>query len=84
MNLFSLIKMIFGVKTVLGYEEVHVPALRPKPFKEGEKLVDIQDLPAYAQPAFKGFSHLNRIQSKVQKSALESDENMLICAPTVN
>ncbi|XP_075249167.1 U5 small nuclear ribonucleoprotein 200 kDa helicase-like [Convolutriloba macropyga] len=65
-----------------GYEEVHVPALRPKPFKEGEKLVDIQDLPAYAQPAFKGFSHLNRIQSKVQKSALESDENMLICAPT--
>ena len=60
-----------------------MPALKQKPYKEGEKLVAINDLPAYAQPAFKGFTHLNRIQSRVQKSALESDENMLICAPTV-
>ena len=60
-----------------------MPALKPKPFRDSEKLVPISELPAYAQPAFKGFSHLNRIQSRVQKSALESDENMLICAPTV-
>ena len=42
----------------------------------------IDKLPAYVQPAFEGFKSLNRIQSKICKSALESDENLLICAPT--
>lgn len=34
------------------------------------------------QPAFDGFKSLNRIQSRICKSALETDENLLICAPT--
>jgi pre-mRNA-splicing helicase BRR2 len=38
-----------------GYEEVHVPALKPKPFGETEKIVNIEALPDYAQPAFDGF-----------------------------
>lgn len=49
-----------------GYEEVHVPALKPKPFKENEKLWNIDEMPEWAQPAFKGMKSLNRIQSRVR------------------
>lgn len=65
-----------------GYEEVHVPALKPKPFAENEKLHPIEQLPKYVQPAFEGFKTLNRIQSRLYQTALESDENLLLCAPT--
>ncbi|KAJ8667090.1 hypothetical protein QAD02_008752 [Eretmocerus hayati] len=65
-----------------GYEEIHVPALKPKAFSEGEKLIPIGDLPKFAQPAFEGFKTLNRIQSRLQKCALDEDENLLLCAPT--
>ncbi|EJW85261.1 U5 small nuclear ribonucleoprotein helicase [Wuchereria bancrofti] len=65
-----------------SYEEVHVPALKPKPFEENEKLVAITDLPKYAQPAFEGFKTLNRVQSRLCDSALKSDEHLLLCAPT--
>lgn len=65
-----------------GYEEVHVPALKPKPFGSEETLVPIENLPKYVQPAFEGFKNLNRIQSRLHKAALESDENLLLCAPT--
>ena len=65
-----------------GYEEVHVPALKPKPFAENEKLVTIESLPGYAQPAFEGFKSLNRIQSKLYSACMESEENLLLCAPT--
>jgi pre-mRNA-splicing helicase BRR2 len=69
--------------TFEGYEEVHVPALKPKPYSEEESLVPIDKLPKYVQPAFEDFKTLNRIQSRLQKSCLESDENLLLCAPTV-
>ncbi|XP_054265192.1 U5 small nuclear ribonucleoprotein 200 kDa helicase isoform X1 [Macrosteles quadrilineatus] len=65
-----------------GYEEVHVPALKPKPFGPEETLIPIDKLPKYVQPAFEGFKTLNRIQSRLHKTALESDENLLLCAPT--
>jgi pre-mRNA-splicing helicase BRR2 len=61
---------------------VHVPALKPKPFDDEEKLMPIEKLPKYVQPVFAGFKTLNRIQSRIWKAALESDENMLLCAPT--
>ncbi|VVC86803.1 unnamed protein product [Leptidea sinapis] len=64
------------------YEEVHVPALKPKPFEETETLLPVEKLPKYVQPAFEGFKTLNRIQSRISKAALESDENLLVCAPT--
>ena len=67
-----------------GYEEVHVPALRPKPFENDESLLNIDRLPKYAQPAFDRFKSLNRIQSRLFKAAMESDENLLLCAPTVS
>lgn len=61
---------------------MHVPALKPKPFKEGEKLRKIEDLPEWAHPAFSGMTELNRIQSRVCDTALKTAENMLLCAPT--
>ncbi|WIA19957.1 hypothetical protein OEZ85_005838 [Tetradesmus obliquus] len=68
--------------TKKGYEEVHVPALKPKPYADGEKLVAIGELPEWAQPAFGGMQSLNRVQSRVCDTALYSSENMLVCAPT--
>jgi pre-mRNA-splicing helicase BRR2 len=65
-----------------GYEEVHVPALKPKPFADDEALVQISDLPEWAQPAFAGMKTLNRVQSRVLDCALFSPENLLLCAPT--
>lgn len=46
-------------------------------------LVATEKLPKYAQAAFEGFKNLNRIQSKLFKAAMETDENLLVCAPTV-
>uniref|UniRef100_A0A8C5CI20 Small nuclear ribonucleoprotein U5 subunit 200 n=1 Tax=Gadus morhua TaxID=8049 RepID=A0A8C5CI20_GADMO len=67
-----------------GYEEVHVPALKPKPFADDEVrvLLGIDKLPKYAQAGFEGFKTLNRIQSKLFKTSMETDENLLVCAPT--
>lgn len=65
-----------------GYEEVHVPALKPKPFGEKEELVKIETMPEWAQPAFQGMKALNRVQSRVYDAALFSARNLLLCAPT--
>ncbi|XP_023803797.1 U5 small nuclear ribonucleoprotein 200 kDa helicase-like, partial [Cyanistes caeruleus] len=65
-----------------GSQEVHVPALKPKPFGADEQLFSVEKLPKYAQAGFEGFKTLNRIQSKLFRAALESDENLLLCAPT--
>ncbi|XP_042508721.1 DExH-box ATP-dependent RNA helicase DExH12-like [Macadamia integrifolia] len=65
-----------------GYEEVHVPALKPKPLASGEELIKISVMPDWAQPAFKGMTQLNRVQSKVYETALFTAENVLLCAPT--
>lgn len=65
-----------------GYEEVHVPALKPKAFDLNEELQPVENLPKYVQPVFEGFKTLNRIQSRLWKTALETDENLLLCAPT--
>ena len=48
-----------------------------------QKLVPITDLPEFARAAFDGYQSLNRIQSRLSKTALQSDENLLLCAPTV-
>ncbi|KAM7481884.1 hypothetical protein LguiB_006467 [Lonicera macranthoides] len=65
-----------------GYEEVHVPALKPKPLAPGEELIKVSAMPDWAQPAFEGMTQLNRVQSRVYETALFSAENILLCAPT--
>uniref|UniRef100_A0A8C3UDX9 Activating signal cointegrator 1 complex subunit 3 n=1 Tax=Catharus ustulatus TaxID=91951 RepID=A0A8C3UDX9_CATUS len=47
-----------------------------------QQLVSVEKLPKYAQAGFEGFKTLNRIQSKLFRAALETDENLLLCAPT--
>lgn len=64
-----------------GYEEVHVPAIRPI-IPPGETLVYVNSLPAWCLPAFEGIKTLNRIQSKMLNTALFGSENLLLCAPT--
>lgn len=64
-----------------GYEEVHVPAIRPV-IPVDEVLTPISSLPSWCQPAFAGVKHLNRIQSKMLTSTLFGSENILLCAPT--
>ncbi|KCV68921.1 hypothetical protein H696_04341 [Fonticula alba] len=65
-----------------GYEEVLVPYSQPAPLAAGEELVPISSLPAWAKDAFPSATSLNRVQSRVFPCAFQSDENMLICAPT--
>ncbi|RKP06269.1 hypothetical protein THASP1DRAFT_18681 [Thamnocephalis sphaerospora] len=65
-----------------GYEEIHVPAPKAKPFSANERLVPIADMPEWARVAFAGTKKLNRVQSRVFPVAFGEDENMLLCAPT--
>ncbi|KAK9181778.1 hypothetical protein WN944_024917 [Citrus x changshan-huyou] len=65
-----------------GYEEIQVPAMKPKPLDPNEKLIKISEMPEWAQPAFKGMTELNRVQSRVYKTALFSANNILLCVPT--
>jgi pre-mRNA-splicing helicase BRR2 len=65
-----------------GYEEIYVPALKPKPMGTGERLIPIGDLPEWCWSAFAGMKSLNRVQSRLCSFALESSSNLLLCAPT--
>ncbi|KAL4189933.1 hypothetical protein AMTRI_Chr08g209540 [Amborella trichopoda] len=65
-----------------GYEEVHVPALKPTHMIPGEELIKISVLPEWAQPAFSDMKQLNQVQSRVYETALFTPENILLCAPT--
>jgi len=65
-----------------GFEEVHVPPLKQKPFTGGESLINIDEMPEWMHPAFKGMNSLNRIQSRIYSTAIGKDINLLVCAPT--
>ncbi|KAJ2079560.1 Pre-mRNA splicing [Coemansia sp. RSA 988] len=73
-----------AVKTTMaGYEEIRVPAPEKLPAPGvDDALVDLGELPEWTHAAFAGVSELNRIQSRVYPTAFNSDDNMLICAPT--
>ncbi|CAN6845770.1 unnamed protein product [Brassica oleracea] len=64
-----------------GYDELNVPWVSKK-VDINEKLVKITEMPAWAQPAFKGMQQLNSVQSKVYETALFKEDNILLCAPT--
>ncbi|XP_042668501.1 activating signal cointegrator 1 complex subunit 3 [Centrocercus urophasianus] len=64
------------------YEEVKIPHSEPMPIGIEEKIVYIKDFDEIGQLAFKGMKRLNRIQSIVFETAYNTNENMLICAPT--
>lgn len=68
------------------YDVITVPAPPGPPSLESsnERLVSISEMPEWAQAAFPSgeTQALNRIQSKIYPKAFESDENLLLCAPT--
>lgn len=66
-----------------GFEQVHIPApVRAAPVGRCP-LIDVATaLEPWALPAFSGIKRLNRIQSEVFEAAYNSQENLLICAPT--
>lgn len=63
-------------------EEVTVPPPNLPPPKATEKPVLIRNLPPLARGCFPGYTSLNRMQSIVQPIAMNTNENMLVCAPT--
>ncbi|XP_044063670.1 activating signal cointegrator 1 complex subunit 3 [Siniperca chuatsi] len=64
------------------YEEVEIPPNEPMPIGFEEKPVYISELDEIGQLVFKGMKRLNRIQSVVFETAYNTNENLLICAPT--
>ncbi|CAH0402336.1 unnamed protein product [Chilo suppressalis] len=64
------------------YEEVIIPKNDPTPLEIGNKRVPISDMDEIGQMAFENIKELNRIQSVVYQTAYNTNENLLICAPT--
>jgi len=70
-------------KKFKGYEEIHVPAPKPRPRDPDEaKNIPTSALPEWARPGFGSSKELNRIQTQCFPTAFNDDGNMLICAPT--
>lgn len=63
-------------------EEFNIPVSVPAPIRTNEKTITIDMFEPWIQPAFKGYKGLNRVQSIVHPIAFETNENMLVCAPT--
>ena len=64
------------------YDEYSIPAAKVGTLGIGRKLVEISEMDGLCKRTFKGYKSLNRMQSLVYKVAYETNENMLICAPT--
>uniref|UniRef100_A0A6Q2ZC08 Activating signal cointegrator 1 complex subunit 3 n=1 Tax=Esox lucius TaxID=8010 RepID=A0A6Q2ZC08_ESOLU len=64
------------------YEEVEIPPSEPMPISFEEKPIYISELDEVGRLVFKGMERLNRIQSIVFETAYNTNENLLICAPT--
>ncbi|KAI9314045.1 Sec63 Brl domain-containing protein [Dichotomocladium elegans] len=64
------------------YEEITIPVPETAPVRSHERRVGINELDNLARNAFKAYESLNRIQSIVYPVAYETNENMLVCAPT--
>lgn len=64
------------------YEEITIPATKVGTVRAGESLVRIKEMDTICQNTFKGYKHLNRMQSLVYPVAYKTNENLLICAPT--
>ena len=64
------------------YDEYSIPAAKVGTLGVGRKLVEISEMDGLCKRTFKGYQSLNRMQSLVYRVAYETNENMLICAPT--
>ncbi|KAG0141983.1 hypothetical protein CROQUDRAFT_98108 [Cronartium quercuum f. sp. fusiforme G11] len=64
------------------FEEILIPAAQKVPMRQNESLIEINSLDFISRQSFHGYSTLNRLQSAVFSVAYNTNENMLICAPT--
>ncbi|KAG0300672.1 hypothetical protein BGZ98_008986, partial [Dissophora globulifera] len=64
------------------YEEITIPIAKQAPRRLTEKIIMIEDMDTLCSTTFKAYSSLNRIQSIVYPVAYETNENLLMCAPT--
>ena len=69
-------------RTFKGYEEIHVPAPKPRRGADEPNNMPTSELSDWARQGFGSSKELNRIQTKCFPTAFNSDDNMLICAPT--
>ncbi|KAL6715877.1 Pre-mRNA-splicing helicase BRR2 [Lecanora helva] len=69
-------------RTFKGYEEIHVPAPKPRKDASERNNMPTTELPEWARQGFGSSKELNRIQTKCFPTAFNDDGNMLICAPT--
>ncbi|KYQ56449.1 Activating signal cointegrator 1 complex subunit 3 [Trachymyrmex zeteki] len=63
-------------------EQVHIPISKQEPINVKMNPVSISSLDEIGQIAFSGVTSLNKIQSIVFDAAYNTNENLLICAPT--
>ncbi|CAK4141075.1 unnamed protein product [Aphanomyces euteiches] len=71
-----------AVKTVeKGYEKVYIPPKIQKPLTKDE-LVPITRMDPFTYSVFEGITHFNRLQSKLFEAAYNTNQNLLVCAPT--
>ncbi|KAF9586602.1 activating signal cointegrator 1 complex subunit [Lunasporangiospora selenospora] len=64
------------------YEEVTIPVTQQAPRRSTERVIKIEEMDSLCSTTFKAYSSLNRIQSIVYPVAYETNENILMCAPT--
>lgn len=64
------------------YEEVYIPAPKKEHINVEVDTILISSLDEIGQIAFNGITSLNKIQSIVFNAAYNTNENLLICAPT--
>ncbi|KAK6341694.1 hypothetical protein TWF696_008762 [Orbilia brochopaga] len=64
------------------YQEFRVPPNRVGIVRSNAERVDIKSLDSLCRRTFVGYKSLNRMQSLVYPVAYQTNENMLICAPT--
>ncbi|KAF9101073.1 hypothetical protein BGX29_006008 [Mortierella sp. GBA35] len=64
------------------YEEVTIPITKQAPRRAGERVITLAEMDTLCSTTFKAYTSLNRIQSIVYPVAYETNENILMCAPT--
>jgi antiviral helicase SLH1 len=64
------------------YEEVIIPYSKKKANRFIRRLIDISELDALCRGTFSKYKSLNKMQSLIYPVAYETNENMLVCAPT--
>ena len=64
------------------FEEHSIPAAKVGILAAGQKLIDVKSMDGLCRRTFTGYKALNRMQSLLYPVAYQTNENMLISAPT--